>query len=92
MKKSLASTATILVAMVSSTAPASAQPWFDRWDRNHDHHWSYAEFRRAHYDYWAHHRAERHWKEAELRAEFNRRAAAHREWVDAHDMQDFHHW
>ena len=93
MKKRLASTATIWVAILSFLAPALADdPWFDKWDRDHDGHWNYEEFKRAHYDYWKHHQDEQHWKDAELRAEFNRRAAAHRQWVDAQEIRDFHHW
>ena len=93
MKKQFALIALGWFALGSLQTPALANdPWFDKWDHNHDGHWNYVEFKRAHDDYWRHHRDEKRWNDAELRAEWDRRAAAHHEWVAAEDMRDFHHW
>ena len=92
MKKAFGMLAASFVILGALQVPAMADPWFDRWDHNHDGHWTYNEFVRAHNDYWKHHRDEKRLNDAELRAEWDRRAAAHHEWVSAEDVRDFHHW
>ncbi|HEY9680546.1 MAG TPA: hypothetical protein V6C86_03045 [Oculatellaceae cyanobacterium] len=93
MKKQLALLALSFLTLGALQTPALADdPWFHKWDRDHDGHWTYNEFERAHHDYWKHHRDEKRLTDAELRAEWDRRAAAHHDWVGAEDVRDFHHW
>ena len=67
-------------------------PWFDRYDHNHDGHWSYSEFRRAHYEWWkAHHEGPR-LSDRELRREFDAMSSAHPGWVEREQVRGFHHW
>ena len=93
MKRQFTLIAMAWLAVGSLQVPALADdPWFDKWDHNHDGHWNYNEFQKAHSDYWRHHRDEKRLTDSELRAEWNRRAAAHHEWVEANEVRDFHHW
>ena len=41
-----------LIACSVTILPGFAADWFDRYDKNHDGHWDYNEFRRAHNEYW----------------------------------------
>jgi hypothetical protein len=92
MKKYLLSLAAAFIALGSLQAAQADDPWFNKWDRDHDNHWTYNEFKAAHNSYWKAHRDEKRLNEAELRAEFDRRAANHAKWVEANDVRDFHHW
>ena len=94
MKRQFTLIATALLTLGSLQGPAIAdEPWFDKWDHNHDGHWDYNEFKRAHGNYWKHHKKDEHrLSEAELRTEWERRAAAHHTWVESKDVRDFHHW
>lgn len=93
MKKQLALLALSFLTLGSLQMPALADDaWFHKWDHDHDGHWTYNEFERAHHDYWKHHRDEKRLTDAELRAEWDHRAAAHHDWVGADDVRDFHHW
>jgi hypothetical protein len=92
MKKYLALIALACVTLGGFQSAQADDPWFNKWDHNHDGHWNYDEFRKAHEAYYRHHKDEKRWSDAELRAEFNRRAAAHAEWVAPEDVRDFHHW
>lgn len=92
MKKQFAFLATLFVLLANAQAPAMAEPWFDQYDHNHDQHWTWDEFRAAHNNYWKMHRDEKRMTDAELRAEFDRRAAEHHGWVDMEGARDFHHW
>lgn len=93
MKKQLILIAAAWLSFGSIIGPAQAnEPWFDKWDHNHDNRWNWNEFRQAHYDYWRHHRDERRMTDAELRAEFNRMAGEHHTWVGPDDVRTWHHW
>ncbi len=92
MKKYLLLLAASFITLGSLQAAQADDAWFNRWDRNHDGHWDYNEFRKAHYQYWKLHHDEKRLSDAELRAEFDRRAAAHARYVEANDVRDFHHW
>ena len=93
MKRQFALIALAVIALGALHGPAIAgDPWFDRYDHNRDGHWDYNEFKKAHNDYWKHHRDERRWNDAELRAEWDRRAGGHPGWVEPGNVRDFHHW
>lgn len=93
MKRTLALLATTWMAVSALQLPANADDaWFNKYDRNHDGHWTYQEFRSAHTEYWKHHRQEQRLTDAELRAEFDRRASAHPGWVAREEVRDFHNW
>jgi hypothetical protein len=93
MKKQLALVAAICLGLGSLAGPARADdPWFNKWDRDHDGHWTYGEFKKAHSDWWRHHKDERRMTDAELRAEFDRMAASHHGWVAPDDVRTWHHW
>ena len=93
MKKQLAIIAALYMGLVSVQSPALADDaWFNRYDHNHDGHWDWAEFKKAHYEWYKHHPGEKKWKEAELRAEFDRLGAAHHGWVAPDDVRTWHTW
>jgi len=92
MKKSLALAGLLCLALSNFQLAARADDWFDRYDRNHDHHWSYDEFRRAHQDWWRAHREEKRLTDAELRAQFNTWDADHHGWVTREHVEHFHTW
>jgi hypothetical protein len=92
MKKYLLLLAAAFISLGSLQAAQADDPWFNKYDHDHDGHWNWNEFQRAHNQYWKSHRDEKRMNDAELRAEFNRRAANHAHWVEANDVRDFHHW
>jgi hypothetical protein len=92
MKKQFALMATLWLVLANTQSPALADDWFDKYDHDHDHHWDYKEFQSAHNNYWKAHHEEKRMNDAELRAEFDRRAAEHHGWVDNEGVRDFHHW
>jgi hypothetical protein len=90
MKKTLA--LACLAVLAIGTAAQADDDWFNKYDHNHDGHWSYNEFKRAHSDYWRNHRDEKRMSEAELRAQFNNWEAQHKGWVERDQVREFHHW
>ncbi len=93
MKKQLALLASLWLAFGSMTGPALADdPWFNKWDHNHDNHWNYNEFRSAYYNWCRHHHDEKRLSDRELQAEFDRMAASHRTWVAPDDVRTWRHW
>jgi hypothetical protein len=89
MKKTVA---LACLAFLTLGTAAQADDWFDRYDHNHDGHWSWSEFKRAHYEYWKHHHDEHRLSDAELRAQFDAWAASHPGWVEREQVREFHHW
>jgi hypothetical protein len=81
-----------LAVLAFSTAAKADDPWFDKYDHNHDGHWNYNEFKRAHYDWWKAHRNEKRISDAELRAQYNSWDTAHHGWVDRDQVREYHHW
>jgi hypothetical protein len=81
-----------VMATIGAQSVALADDWYERYDVDHDHHWSYNEFRDANLSYWKLHKDEKALKDAELRAEFDRMAAGHPEYVDVETVRTYHHW
>jgi Ca2+-binding EF-hand superfamily protein len=91
MKKQLALVALSMIALGSLQLPALADPWFDRWDHDHDGKWDYNEFKAANRDYWrAHH--EKVLADRELRAAYKHLDADHDGYVTVEDVKTYHHW
>jgi hypothetical protein len=65
----------LIVGLLSQPA-ALAFDWFDRYDHDHDHYWSYHEYYRARRA-WEREHHEKLMSEAELRAEYDRYDADH---------------
>jgi len=82
----------VLTACSVAILPSFAADWFDRYDKNHDGHWDYSEFHRAHSEYWKRHQDEGPLTDEELRAEFGRRAYNPRGFVQKGGVKDFHNW
>ena len=80
------------LAVLTLSTAAKADDWFDRYDRDHNKQWNYQEFKRAHNDYWKHHRNEERWNEAKLHSQFNTWASAHPGYVEREQVREFHHW
>jgi len=92
MKKTLALAGLLCLTLNSLQLGAQARDWYDRWDRDHDHHWNWEEFRDANHDWYAHHRAEKALTDAELRAQFDGWDTAHNGWITREHVATFHHW
>jgi hypothetical protein len=93
MKKQVALVAALFIGLVGLNSPAFAdEAWFVHHDHNHDGHWDYAEFRKAHYEWYKTHPNEKKWKDAELRQEFDRMSASHHGWVAPEDVRTWHTW
>lgn len=91
IKKSLA-LAGLMIVGISLNAVA-ADEWFNRWDRNHDGHWTWSEFKAAHHDWCRHHRGgEGCWNDRELRAKFDALDAEHHGWVTPEQVRSLHAW
>jgi len=91
MKKQFALMALTLISLGSLQLPALADPWFDRWDRDHDGRWAYSDFQAANRAYWrAHH--EKAIADAELRAAYRKLDADHDGFVTVEDVRTYHHW
>jgi hypothetical protein len=69
-----------LIAGLLCPSGAFAIDWFDTYDRNHDHYWSYHEYAKARRA-WEREHHEKAMADAELRAEYDR-------WDSDHD----HRW
>ena len=88
-----------LAAMMAVAALSSVQlsahaddPWFDRYDRDHDGHWTYNDFKHAHYEWYKHHHNEQRITDAELRHQFDTMASTHPGWVEREQVRTFHNW
>jgi hypothetical protein len=94
MRKTLAALALALTSFaITQRMPVLADDyWFDHYDHDHDHHWDYNEFRRAHHAWEREHRAEKRLNDAELREQWARLDADHRGWVDMDRVKPFHNW
>jgi hypothetical protein len=77
-----------LLAVACLQLPASAAPWFDRWDNNHDGYWNYEEYRAAQMNWCRHHHIK--CDEARLRAEFG--GMSHNGRVVPADAWNAHPW
>ena len=92
MKRTLALAGLLCLTLNSIQLAARADDWFDKYDRNHDHHWNYNEFQRAHHDWWLRHKEEKRLTDAELRAQFNTWDADHHGWVNREHVEHWHTW
>ncbi len=81
-----------LTACLFTTSPSFADEFFKKYDKNHDGHWDYTEFRRAHNEYVKRHPDQGLLNDEELRAEFGRRAYNPRGFVHESGVKDFHNW
>ena len=91
MKKQFALVALTLVSLGSLQLPALADPWFDKWDHDHDARWNYAEFKAANDAYWrAHH--EKVLADRELRRAYAHLDRDHDGYVTVEDVRTYHHW
>ncbi len=79
------------LSSVQLSAHADEQ-WFDRYDHDHDSHWNYNEFRKAHYDWYKHHHSEQRISDPELRHQFDGMAAGHPGWVEREQVRTYHNW
>jgi hypothetical protein len=59
-----------VISCLTQPLAVFASDWFDRWDHNQDHHWSWQEYYAARRAWEREHREERRLSEAELRAEY----------------------
>ena len=91
MKKQLALMALTLVSLGSLQLPALADPWFDRWDHNHDSRWDYNEFRAANHDYWKAHQ-EKVLADKELRRAYRHLDTDHNGYVTVQEVKTYHNW
>ncbi|HEY9773967.1 MAG TPA: hypothetical protein V6C81_09180 [Planktothrix sp.] len=91
MKKELALAAMMFAALTVQAAHADAD-WFDRYDHKHSGHWTYDQFRKAHTDWWKHHRTEQRLSDKELHAKFDTLDAEHHGWVTREQARTFHEW
>jgi hypothetical protein len=92
MKRQLVLAALTLLAVGAQTAARADDAWFNKYDHNHDGHWNYGEFKKAHYDYWKHHHDEKRWSDKELRAQWAQWDAEHHGYVTPEQVREFHHW
>ena len=94
MKKQLALTALVVLALsgLVQTAAKADDVWFSRYDRDHDNHWSWTEFRNANNYWYRHHRHEARLSDAELRAKFDALDAEHHGWVSPDQVRTYHEW
>jgi hypothetical protein len=93
MRKKYFLLAALALTLMNANTPARADdPWFHKWDHNHDNRWDWNEFRKAHYDWWkAHHEGPR-LTDRQLREEFSRFDRDHDGYVKCEEVRDFHHW
>lgn len=82
----------VLFACSVTILPSFAGDGYDKYDKNHDGHLDYKEFRRAHTEYWRRHQDEPPLRDEELRAEFGRRAYNPEGFVHKSGVKDFHNW
>ena len=93
MKKQITLLMAAAIALGAFQSAALADdPWFNKWDHDHDGHWTWKEFRDAHHNWYRHHKGERRYSDAELRREFDRMAASHPGWVAPNDVRGWHQW
>jgi hypothetical protein len=94
MKKTFATFALALMSFsLTQSLPALADNyWFDHWDHNHDHHWDYNEFRRAHRAWEHEHHNQQRLTDAQLQAEWAKLDAEHRGWVEMEKAKHYHNW
>jgi len=92
MKKKVATIAALIISLGTLQGAFADDAWFHGHDRDHDGHWTYEEFKRAHHEWYKQHPGERRYKEEELRAEFDRLSAEHHGWVGPDDVRSWHRW
>jgi Ca2+-binding EF-hand superfamily protein len=93
MKKQLTLAAFLFAVFAGAQTAAKADDvWFSKYDKDHNGQWTYAEFKRAHSDYWHHHRHDPRLTDAELRSKFDGLDAEHHGWVTVEQARSFHNW
>lgn len=88
--------ASCLVAVIASICAQSIamadEVWYEKYDTDHDHHWSYNEFRDANLSYYKLHKDEKRLEDAQMRTEFDKMAIGHPGYVDVETVKTYHHW
>jgi Ca2+-binding EF-hand superfamily protein len=94
MKKKLALAFVVLFSALTclQTAANAEDEWFTKYDRGNSGHWTYSQFKKAHSEWYKHHRKETRLSEKELRAKFDALDADHHGWVTRDQARTFHEW
>jgi len=82
----------VVVSLISAPLAASAHDWFDKWDHNHDHYWSWHDYYAARRGWEKEHAAEKRLSEAELREEYARLDADHNRRLSREEAATWGHW
>lgn len=80
------------LSLSAMALPVMAEPWFDRYDHNHDGKWTYDDFSRAHREYVKKHHEEKRMSERALKEQWNKLDKDHHGWVREEQVRSFHHW
>jgi hypothetical protein len=94
MKRRLTLLSAIFLALGATVQPSLAHdPWFDRWDHDHNGAWNYSEYAAAQRD-WAYRHHYNPWAEARMRAEFSHWDRDHNRALRAEEAAAWHshHW
>jgi hypothetical protein len=93
MKFNIAALCLAVMAAGSLQLPSMAdEAWFTKYDHNHDGHWDYNEFKKAHYDWYKHHHEGPRLTEVELHKQWNTWDTDHHGWVAPETVRTYHHW
>ena len=82
-----------IMAMSSLQLPSMGDDaWFNKYDRNHDGHWDYNEFQKAHTNWYHRHHEGPKVTSVELRKQFDSWDTDHHGWVTPDHVRSYHHW